>query len=145
MLKRRLRFCAHGEERRSLGSHRRAQRNHVQGSSVGRGTLQSPAVGQPDGIRWKFSRCARGRVSVFSVCALRLPALTHVFASRVSFAGGLLPRPPLSIEHQSQAAVLAAAAAAAAGLPIQVSWGVRSGARTFSSVSFLYLRFHCCR
>lgn len=36
-------------------------------------------------------------------------------------AGGLLPRPPLSIEHQSQAAVLAAAAAAAAGLPIQVS------------------------
>lgn len=50
-------------------------------------------------------------------------------------AGGLLPRPPLSIEHQSQAAVLAAAAAAAAGLPIQVSL-VRSGACTFQMFIF---------
>lgn len=56
--------------------------------------------------------------SVYScICLLRL------------LAGGLLPRPPLSIEHQSQAAVLAAAAAAAAGLPIQVSL-VRSRACT---------------
>lgn len=47
--------------------------------------------------------------------------------------GGLLPRPPLSIEHQSQAAVLAAAAAAAAGLPIQVS-GLFS--RTFEILDF---------
>uniref|UniRef100_A0A3Q3WUT6 RNA-binding protein 14 n=1 Tax=Mola mola TaxID=94237 RepID=A0A3Q3WUT6_MOLML len=40
--------------------------------------------------------------------------------------GGLLPRPPASLEHQSQAAVLAAAAAAAAGLPIQVQQSVHN-------------------
>lgn len=41
--------------------------------------------------------------------------------------GGLLPRPPPSLEHhQSQAAVLAAAAAAAAGLPLQVQQSVHN-------------------
>lgn len=52
-------------------------------------------------------------------------AFPHIPSCRsyfLHFEGGLLPRPPLSIEHQSQAAVLAAAAAAAAGLPIQVEF-----------------------
>uniref|UniRef100_H3BW06 RNA-binding protein 14 n=1 Tax=Tetraodon nigroviridis TaxID=99883 RepID=H3BW06_TETNG len=49
-------------------------------------------------------------------------------------SGGLLPRPALSIEHQSQAAVLAAAAAAAAGLPIQVQQSVHNS--FFNTTSF---------
>lgn len=57
-------------------------------------------------------------------CAL-ISAFPNIPSCRsyfLHFEGGLLPRPPLSIEHQSQAAVLAAAAAAAAGLPIQVEF-----------------------
>lgn len=50
------------------------------------------------------------------------PGSHRLFCPPLSLAGGLLPRPPASLEHQSQAAVLAAAAAAAAGLPIQVSY-----------------------
>ncbi|TNM84726.1 hypothetical protein fugu_008904 [Takifugu bimaculatus] len=60
--------------------------------------------------------------------------LVNQMVSGGNSTGGLLPRPPLSIEHQSQAAVLAAAAAAAAGLPIQVQQSVHNS--FFNTTSF---------
>lgn len=73
----------------------------------------------------------------FLCTAFTFRSIYSCISSLLLLAGGLLPRPPLSIEHQSQAAVLAAAAAAAAGLPIQVSL-VLSRACTFQVFCFHY-------